>query len=380
MSTTTTHQTVTPPPTQAAPDATGAAEADVADRTPYDAILAERADVVAHPGRYRVLSGDRPTGALHLGHYLGTLRERVRLQDAGVETFVVVADYQVVTDRVDTSSVADNVRELVLDYLAVGIDPQRSTVFVHSAVPQIGQLMLPLLSATTSSELHRNPTVKAEVAESGSSAIGGLMLTYPVHQAADILCVDGTLVPVGGDQLPHLEQTRAVARRINERYGDGRTLLTPPKALLTEAPRLLGTDGRKMSKSRGNAIELGATDDQTARLVRSAVTDSLRHITYDPQLRPEVASLLLVAAMCSDSTPQAVAEQIGNGGAARLKAVVTEAVNEHLRPIRARRRELEQDRTIVREVLQAGVERARPLAAATLARVHAAMGLDYGLA
>ncbi|WP_426566119.1 tryptophan--tRNA ligase [Angustibacter sp. McL0619] len=345
-----------------------------------EAILAERADVLAHPDRYRVLTGDRPTGSLHLGHYLGTLRERVRLQDAGVETFVVVADYQVITDRVDTSSVATSIRELVLDYLACGIDPARTTVFVHSAVPEIGQLMLPLLSATTLSELQRNPTVKAEVAESGSSAIGGLMLTYPVHQAADILSVGGTLVPVGGDQLPHLEQARAVARRINERYGDGRTLLTPPQALLTEAPRLLGTDGRKMAKSRGNAIAISATDDETARLVRGAVTDSLRHITYDPQLRPEVSSLLLVAALCTDSTPQRVADQIGSGGAAGLKAVVTEAVNEHIRPIRVRRRELEQDPAVVREVLREGLERARPLAVATLARVHQAMGLDYGLA
>ena len=341
---------------------------------PSDAILAERADVLAHPGRYRVLTGDRPTGALHLGHYLGTLRERVRLQDAGVSTYVVIADYQVVTDRVDTSDVAASIRELVLDYLACGIDPGRTSVFVHSAVPEIGQLMLPLLSATTLSELRRNPTVKAEVAESGSSAISGLMLTYPVHQAADILSVGGTLVPVGGDQLPHLEQSRAVARRINERYGAGQVVLTPPQALLTEAPRLLGTDGHKMSKSRRNAIDLGASEDETARLVRGAVTDSLRHITYDPSVRPEVSSLLLVAALCSDRSPQAVADEVGSGGASALKAVVTEAVNEHLRPIRARRRELERDPEVVRDVLRDGVERARPVAVATLARVPAALG------
>jgi tryptophanyl-tRNA synthetase len=347
--------------------------------TTTDLILAERADVLAHPERYRVLTGDRPTGALHLGHYLGTLRERVRLQDAGVETFVVVADYQVITDRVDTSDVAASIRELVLDYLACGIDPQRTTVFVHSAVPEVGQLMLPLLSATTLSELRRNPTVKAEVAASGSSAISGLMLTYPVHQAADILSVGGTLVPVGGDQLPHLEQSRAVARRINERYGSGQVVLTPPQALLTEAPRLLGTDGHKMSKSRRNAIDLGASEDETARLVRGAVTDSLRHITYDPAARPEVSSLLLVAALCTDRSPHDVADEIGGGGASALKTLVTEAVNEHLRPIRARRRELERDPGVVREVLRSGVERARPVAVATLARVHTALGLGYDL-
>ncbi|MGN6612285.1 MAG: tryptophan--tRNA ligase [Angustibacter sp.] len=335
-------------------------------------LLVERADVLAAPHRYRVLTGDRPTGSLHLGHYLGTLRERVRLQDAGVETFVVIADYQVVTDRSDTSAVAASVRELVLDYLAVGLDPLRTSVFRHSAVPEIGQLMLPLLSTATLAELQRNPTVKAESAHAGP--LSALMLTYPVHQAADILSVGGTLVPVGDDQLPHLEQTRVAARRINERYGQGTPVLTPPQALLTEAPRLLGTDGQKMAKSRGNAIALGAGEDETARLVRSAVTDSEREITYEPQRRPEVASLLLMAALCSDRSPQDVAAEVGVG-AARLKAVVTEAVNEHLRPIRARRRELERQPDVVDAALAAGLERVRPLAAATLHRVHEAMGL-----
>lgn len=341
-------------------------------------LLAERAVVLGQPERYRVLTGDRPTGALHLGHYLGTLRERIRLQDRGVETFVVVADYQVVTDRVDTGGVAANVRELVLDHLAVGLDPRRSTMFVHSAVPEVGQLMLPLLSATTLPELLRNPTVKAEAADTGPSALGGLMLTYPVHQAADILSVGGTLVPVGEDQLPHLEQTRAVARRINERYGAGRMLLVPPQALLTQAPRLLGTDGRKMSKSRGNAIELRATPDETARLLRSAVTDAERQISYEPQRRPQVASLLLMAALCADRRPEDVAEEVGSRGAARLKAVVTDAVNDHLAPVRARRAELAREPQLVREVLAEGARRVRPLAAATLARVHQAMGLTYG--
>ncbi len=342
-------------------------------------VLADRADVLAHPERYRVLTGDRPTGALHLGHYLGTLRERIRLQDDGVQTFVVVADYQVITDRVDTRDVVANVREVVLDHLAVGLDPRRSTMFAHSAVPEIGQLLLPLLSATTLSELQRNPTVKAEAAGPGHSSIGGLMLTYPVHQAADILSVGGTIVPVGDDQLPHLEQTRAVARRMNERYGAGSTLLQPPQALLTEAPRLLGTDGRKMSKSRGNAIELRVTADETARLVRAAVTDTERHITYEPQRRPQVASLLLVAALCTDRQPEDVAAEVGSRGAARLKAVVTDAVNDHLAPVRARRLELAREPDVVRDVLTAGVERVRPLAAETLARVHDAMGLTYGL-
>lgn len=338
-------------------------------------MVAERADVLAQPGNYRVLTGDRPTGTLHLGHYLGTLRERVLLQDAGVQTYIVVADYQAVTDRSDTSGVAQSVRALVTDYLAVGLDPERASIFAHSAVPEIGQLMLPLLSATTLAELRRNPTVKAEAAQAGISAISGLMLTYPVHQAADILSVGGTLVPVGDDQLPHLEQTRAVARRINERYGAGQPVLTAPQALLTDAPRLLGTDGHKMSKSRGNTIALADSADETARIIRGAVTDSERHISYDPQRRPQVASLLLMAALCSAQTPDEIAAAVGERGAARLKEVVTEAVNEHLAPIRARRAELDDDPGLARRVLDAGAGRARPLAQETLARVHAAMGI-----
>jgi tryptophanyl-tRNA synthetase len=339
--------------------------------------MADRVDVLAHPERYRVLTGDRPTGPLHLGHYLGTLRERVALQDAGVETFVVVADYQTVTDRTDTSAVAADVRELVLDYLAAGIDPRRSTVFAHSTVPEIGQLMLPLLSATTLAELRRNPTVKAEAADSGISAIGGLLLTYPVHQAADILSVRGTLVPVGDDQLPHLELARSVARRLNDRYGSGSTVLTPPQALLTSAPRVLGTDGRKMSKSRGNAIAISATADETARLIKGAKTDSIRRVTYDPAARPEVSSLVLLAALCRDRDPAEVAGEIGDGGASALKATATEAVNERFAAIRARRAELAGDPGYVRRIVREGNARANEIANSTLNEVRAAMRMIY---
>jgi tryptophanyl-tRNA synthetase len=338
------------------------------------ALLADAADVLADPSRYRVLTGDRPTGPLHVGHYLGTLRERVRLQDAGVETIVVVADYQVVTDRLDTSGVGAAVREIVLDYLAAGLDPRRTKVFAHSAVPEIGQLMLPLLAMTTVAELRRNPTVKAEAAEDGTGALSALMLTYPVHQAADILSVEGTLVPVGDDQLPHIEQARVIARRLNDRYGAGAELVSPPQALLTSAPRLLGTDGRKMSKSRGNAIALRATEDETARLVRSAVTDSERDITFEPSRRPEVASLLLLGALCLGCSPEELAAEVGSG-AARLKTFVAEAVNEHLRPLRARRSELAGRAGLVDQVLADGADAVRPIAAATLARVHEAMRL-----
>ena len=167
---------------------------------------------------FRILTGDRPTGRLHLGHYFGTLRNRVRLQDLGAEVFVLIADYQVLTDRDMAERLDEYVTGLLLDYLAIGLDPARTVMFAHSAVPALNQLLLPFLSLVSVPELNRNPTVKDEIAHSGQSTVSGLMLTYPVHQAADILFCKANLVPVGQDQLPHLEITRLIARRFNDRY------------------------------------------------------------------------------------------------------------------------------------------------------------------
>lgn len=333
--------------------------------------------ILKDPGRFRVLTGDRPTGRLHLGHYFGTLHNRVRLQNLGVEMFVIIADYQVLTDRDVADNLTEHVEELVLDYLAIGVDPARTTVFAHSAVPALNQLMLPFLSLVSVAELNRNPTVKDEISHSRQSAVSGLMFTYPVHQAADILFCKGNLVPVGQDQLPHIEVTRTIARRFNERYGNGTALFPQPDALMSNAPLLLGTDGTKMSKSRGNAITLAADADETARLLKGAKTDSLRHISYDPAARPEVSSLLLLAALCQNRTPRQVADDIGSAGAAVLKKTVTEAVNDYLAPIRARRAEYAQDRAFLRHTLREGNERARDVADATLAEVRAAMNSDY---
>lgn len=333
--------------------------------------------ILKDPGRFRILTGDRPTGRLHLGHYFGTLHNRVRLQNLGVELFVIIPDYQVLTDRDVADNLTEHVEELVLDYLAIGIDPARSTIFTHSAVPALNQLMLPFLSLVSVSELNRNPTVKDEIAHSRQSSVNGLMFTYPVHQAADILSCKANLVPVGQDQLPHLELTRTVARRFNDRYGNGTPVFPQPEALLSKAPLLLGTDGTKMSKSRGNAIALAADADETARLIRGAKTDAERHITYDPATRPEVSSLVLLAALCQNRSPQEVAEEIGSAGAAALKRTVTEAVNEYLAPIRARRAEYAQDRAHLRQTLREGNERTRAVADATLAEVRTAMNSHY---
>jgi tryptophanyl-tRNA synthetase len=333
--------------------------------------------VRAHPERFRVLTGDRPTGRLHLGHYFGTLANRVRLQRAGVEVVLVVADYQVVTDRDAVGALPEAVREVVLDYLAAGIDPERATIFAHSAVPALNQLVVPFLSLVSVAELNRNPTVKAEAAATHGRGMSALMFTYPVHQAADILFCHGNLVPVGKDQLPHVELTRLIARRFNERYAGGATVFREPAALLSPAPVLLGVDGTKMSKSRGNAIALADDEDRTAALLRRARTDSRRTITYDPEHRPEVASLLRMAALCTGRDPVAIADELGDRGAAALKALVIDAVNEHLRPLRRRRRELAADPAEVRRIVARGNARANEMADRTLREVREAMRMTY---
>jgi tryptophanyl-tRNA synthetase len=329
------------------------------------------AEIRRRPSAFRILTGDRPTGRLHVGHLFGSLRNRVRLQSLGVEVIVLVADYQVLTDRRGGPDLTDAIRGQVADYLAAGIDPDRSLIFAHSAVPQIAELMLPFLALVSDAQLHRNPTVKAEIEATGRPP-NGLLLTYPVHQAADILFCHANLVPVGLDQLPHLELTRVIARRFNTRYGE---VFPVPDALLSATPLVPGLDGMKMSKSRGNTIALAATDDETARIIRRAPTDAERHISYEPDRRPGVAALLDLLAVVRGEPATAVAEHIGAGGAARLKRELTEAVNEVLRPLRVRRRELDTHPDYLDEVLRRGNARAREIAAATLGDVHRALGL-----
>ncbi|GAA2352223.1 tryptophan--tRNA ligase [Saccharopolyspora halophila] len=287
---------------------------------------------------------------------------------------VVIADYQVLTDRETATHLDEHVLGLIADHLAAGIDPDEATIFTHSAIAALNQLLLPLLSLVTVPELQRNPTVKDEITHSGRSSVSGLMFTYPAHQAADILFCKANLVPVGQDQLPHLELTRTLARRFNERHAP---LFAEPDALLSAAPLLLGTDGTKMSKSRGNAIALRADADETARLIRGAKTDSQRHITYEPDSRPEVASLLRLAALCTGTDPHTLAADIGPGGAAELKRVVTEAVNEHLAPLRAARQNYAADQAGLRRILTEGNHRATEIAETTLQQVRAAMGTTY---
>jgi len=339
-------------------------------------------DLRANPQKYRVLTGDRPTGPLHIGHYFGSILNRLRLQALGVEMYIVVADYQVLTDREGTESIPANVQELVLDYLAAGIDPDsgRTFVFCHSQVPALNQLLLPFLTLVSMGELDRNPTVKEEIEAAGLTTVNAGMYTYPVHQAADILFCKGNVVPVGKDQLSHLELTRKIARRFNQRYGKSHPVFPEPEALLSEAPKILGLDGaQKMSKSRNNAVALGASADETARLVKRATTDAERRITYDPEKRPAVSNLLELVSLCTGDKPGVIAERIGDGGGGALKASLTTALNETLAPLRARRAELAKNAPdVMRRVLGGGKARANDVAEKTLAEVRGAMHMVYG--
>lgn len=342
------------------------------------------ADLPRRPEKYRVLTGDRPTGALHIGHYFGSLKNRVDLQNLGVETFVVVADYQVLTDHDTVDGVAESVRELVLDYLAAGLDPSqgRTHIFCHSHVPALNQLLLPFLTLVGMGELERNPTVKEEIAAAGLTNVNAAMYTYPVHQAADILFCKSNVVPVGRDQLPHIELTRKIARRFNNRFDrTGAAVFREPDALLSAAPKILGLDGsQKMSKSRGNSIMLRASADETQALIKRATTDAERRISYEPERRPQVANLLLLISLCTGAEPAQIADEIGDGGGGALKKRLTDALNDTLAPLRARRRELEKDApAVVRDTLTRGTATANRVADETLREMRRAMNMDYGL-
>ena len=336
------------------------------------------ADILVNPRKYRVLTGDRPTGRLHIGHYFGSLQNRVRLAKLGVPTFILIADYQVLTDHDSFQQISQNTKQLCIDYLAAGIEPGDSVViYPHSYVPECNQLMLPFLTLVSNSELSRNPTVKDEIQRAGLSGVNSGMYTYPVHQACDILFCKGTVVPVGKDQLPHLEIARSIARRFNAKFCPKSPVFPEPQALLSKTPSIMGLDGSgKMSKSSGRSIMLGATEDETAALIKKAKTDADRRITYDPQRRPEVANLLQIIGLCTHEEPADIAERIGDGGGGALKKLLTEALNEELRPLRKKRRELEAAPDYIRQVLLRGAEQARAVAQQTLSEVRRVMNME----
>ncbi|MDR0951231.1 MAG: tryptophan--tRNA ligase [Candidatus Ancillula sp.] len=373
------------------------------DRKTYSESLRRSKDlenaIIQNPQNYRILTGERPTGQLHIGHLFGSIKERVRLQKLGTETAIIIADYQVITDRDEFKNLKESVDGIVIDNLAAGLDPEKTMFFCHSQIPELNQLMIPFLSLVTEPELLRNPTVKAEMEASGHS-LSGLLLTYPVHQACDILFCKGSVVPVGKDQLPHIEVCRLIAKRFNERFagvkygeldkegnpkGMENAVFPLPEALLSKVPHVPGLDGRKMSKSFGNAVLLGMSADETAKLIKKTPTDNERTITYNPDDRKEVSSLLTITALCrgleiGGDGEQQIAEEINSDpkfGAGLLKQKCTEAVNEALRDHREKRSELAENLDYVHKILHDGIIKAREIAVETLKDVQNAMGTIY---
>ncbi len=326
-----------------------------------------------------ILTGDRPSGPLHIGHYVGSLANRVRLQDQ-YQQFILIADIQALTDNYDNpQKVHDNVYQLMLDYLAVGLDPQKNTFFIQSQIPAIAELTILFLNLVTVSRLRRNPTVKDEILQKGfGEAIPAGFLIYPVSQAADIAVFKGNVVPVGVDQLPVIEQAHELVQSFNRIYGD---VLVKPEALVGDVERLVGIDGKaKMSKSLGNAIYLGDSSDVLAQKVRQMYTDPTHLRVSDPgKVEGNVVFTYLDAFDPNKEEVARLKEQYQQGGLGDMviKKRLLEVLEAFIAPIRERRNQFAQDMTYVKQVLHDGTLRARLHAENTMSEVRRAVKIDY---
>ncbi len=341
-----------------------------------------------------ILTGDRPTGRLHIGHYVGSLRRRVELQNSGLydKIFVFIADAQALTDNVDNpEKVRQNVIEVALDYLACGLDPEKSTIFIQSQIAELCELSFYFMNMVTVSRLQRNPTVKAEIQlRNFDASIPVGFFTYPISQAADITAFKATTVPVGEDQEPMLEQAREIVRRFNYIYGE--TLVEPEILLSDNAAclRLPGTDGKaKMSKSLGNCIYLSDSADEIQKKVKGMYTDPDHLRVQDPGkvegnpvftyldafCRPEHFGLYLPDYPNLDELKAHY--QRGGLGDMKVKGFLNSIMQETLEPIRNRRKEFEKDIPAIYEMLKKGCDAAREVAAATLDDVRKAMKINY---
>ena len=336
-------------------------------------------DININPLNYRILTGDRPTGNLHLGHYFGSLINRIELQKKGVELFILIADQQVLTDHDSFDKIHSYTRELVIDQLSVGLDfdNEKSFIFPHSQIPELNQLLVPFLTLVSVAELERNPTTKEEIQSANITNLNAGMLVYPVHQACDILSVGANVIPVGKDQLPHIELTRTIAKRFNKKFCDGKDFLKEPIALLSQTPSIVGLDGKqKMSKSRGNSIMLKSTKEEIISVVKKATTDSDKNITYDPENRPEVANLLTLISLMSGKNQFDIAKEIGDGGAKMLKEMLIETTDSFLTPIRERRKHFEENPQYVEKIIKKSIDKARYEANKTLQGVLKYMNMS----
>lgn len=327
-----------------------------------------------------ILTGDRASGALHLGHYVGSLANRVKLQDQAKQ-FVMIADVQALTDNFEhPEKVRKSVLELGLDYLAVGIDPKKTTIFIQSLIPQIAELTVYYLNLVTVARLERNPTVKTEIKQKGfGKSIPAGFLIYPVSQAADITVVKGTIVPVGEDQLPMIEQTNEIVRAFNRIYDTD--VLKEAKAIVPKTARLVGTDGaQKMSKSLGNAIYLGDSADVLKKKVMSMYTDP-NHIRVEDPGKVEGNTVFTYLDVFDQDHNEVAAlkEQYQKGGLGdvKLKRRLIDVLDAFLTPIRERRQELAKDPNYVMNVLLEGTDKTLQVAEQTMYDVRKAMRLDY---
>ena len=327
-----------------------------------------------------VLTGDRPTGPLHIGHYVGSLANRLALQNK-YKQYVMIADVQALTDNFEhPDKVRKNVLQVGLDYLAVGLDPEKTTIFIQSMIPQIAELTMIYLNLVTVSRLERNPTVKTEIKQRGfEKSLPAGFLMYPVSQAADITVVKGTLVPVGEDQLPMIEQTNEIVRSFNRTYKTD--VLPEAKALIPKISRLPGTDGSaKMSKSEGNAIFLSNSPDEVKKKVMSMYTDPNHLRVEDPgRVEGNVVFTYLDLFDFDQKEVATLKEQYQRGGLGDvlLKKRLIDVMEAFISPIRARRLELEKDPNYVMNVLLDGTKKTLHVAEQTMYDVRRAMKLDY---
>ena len=330
----------------------------------------------------RILTGDRPTGRLHIGHYFGSLKKRVEMQNSGeYDMFILIADVQALTDNFNNpEKVRKNVRELAMDYLSCGIDPEKTTIYVQSMIPETAELTVYYSNLVTIARLQRNPTVKTEIAQKkdlfGESVTYGF-LGYPVSQAADITTFKGELVPAGEDQEPLIEQCREIVRKFNSIYGD---VLVEPKIVLSEGKRIKGLDGNeKMGKSLGNAIYLSDTEEEITKKVMSAVTDPNR-IKKDDLGNPDICMVSYYHKLFTkEDDVKTVCEECraGKRGCVACKKQLAKNIIDYLAPIREKRKYYEEHPEIVDKILKEGTEKARKVAKETMKDVKKAMKLDY---
>ena len=329
-----------------------------------------------------ILTGDRPTGKLHIGHYFGSLKKRLEMQESGkYDPYILIADVQALTDNFNNpEKVRKNIREVAMDYLSVGIDPKKTTIYIQSMIPEVAELTVFYSNLVTIARLQRNPTVKTEIAQKrdlfGESVTYGF-LGYPVSQAADITAFEGELVPVGEDQLPLIEQCREIVRKFNSIYGE---VLKEPEAVLSSEKRIKGLDGNeKMGKSLGNAIYLSDSEEEITKKVMSAVTDPNR-IKKDDLGNPDICMVAYYHNLFSTKEEvKTVCEECkaGKRGCVACKRQLAKNIIEELKPIREKRKYYEEHPEEVDKILIEGTEKARKTAKQTMKKIKQAMKLNY---